>query len=319
MEVLGHSPMSICEQIGISYVDNLSDDIVYSGEELEQLWTVCQEVTALDDIGFHFGQYLSIESLGTLGMLLQHVSKVGEGFKAAAEFIPLVSNFINIKPEVGNTELTISIVPDSSFNNRFPIRTKQACLLTVSLIIKMYTVLTMKKPRLTYAAMPNEVKNRQLLAFCYPHEIEVHPRHYIIKCTRAILDLPIVFANARMKSIMEEFAQQEMKETHKEWASKVEAELSKRLGSPTPTLTIISRALGLSNRSLQRRLRDENSSFQEILTTFKTHVAKALLSRAVLPKEVATKLGYNDVSSFYKSFKQWTGQTVQNYINSKSK
>lgn len=317
MEDLGHSPAAICQKAGVKYLDNLLDSHDFTGDELEQLWSVCEEMAKLDDIGFHFGQYLSIESLGTLGMLLQHVSKVSECIEAAANFIPLASDFVNITTEIGDRDFTISIIPDATFKHRFPMRTKQVCLLTVSLIIKMYWVLTMKKPRLTFVAMPEQVKNRKLTAFCYPHEIAFHPSHYIIKCSREVLELPIVFANARMKPAILELAQQEMKDNHKEWTAKVFDELGKHLDAPTPTLNDVSHTLGLSSRSLQRRLHDEESSFQDIATKFKTNLAKGLLSRSLSPKEVAIKLGYNNVSAFYKSFKQWTGQTVQDYINSK--
>ena len=66
------------------------------------------------------------------------------------------------------------------------------------------------------------------------------------------------------------------------------------------------RALRLSRRTLQRRLKAEKTSFQKILKEVRAELAVRYLSDERLKAlEVAMLLGYNNISSFTTAFKSW--------------
>ena len=66
------------------------------------------------------------------------------------------------------------------------------------------------------------------------------------------------------------------------------------------------RALKLSRRTLQRRLRAEKTSFQKILNEVRAVLAvKYLRDRRLKALEVAMLLGYSSISSFTTAFKSW--------------
>lgn len=66
------------------------------------------------------------------------------------------------------------------------------------------------------------------------------------------------------------------------------------------------RALRLSRRTLQRRLRAEKTSFQKVLKEARALLAVNYLSDARLKLlEVAMLLGYSNISSFTTAFKSW--------------
>ena len=66
------------------------------------------------------------------------------------------------------------------------------------------------------------------------------------------------------------------------------------------------RALRLSRRTLQRRLRAEKTSFQEVLNEARALLAVNYLSDERLRSlEVAMLLGYSNISSFTTAFKSW--------------
>lgn len=72
----------------------------------------------------------------------------------------------------------------------------------------------------------------------------------------------------------------------------------------------VSRRLGLSKRSLQRRLGEEGMQFKEILEDTRRALALNYLQRRDLgTQEIALLLGFRDPSSFFRAFKGWTGQT----------
>ncbi len=68
--------------------------------------------------------------------------------------------------------------------------------------------------------------------------------------------------------------------------------------------------LGVSARTLQRRLHEEGSSFKKELNTFREQLARHYLTSTRLSTaEIACRLGYSDSSSFFRAFHEWTNVT----------
>jgi AraC-like DNA-binding protein len=72
----------------------------------------------------------------------------------------------------------------------------------------------------------------------------------------------------------------------------------------------IARKLGMSQRTLARRLASEGLSFTAVLDELRRDLAKHYLSEAGVPiTTIAWLLGYQEVSAFTHAFKRWTGKT----------
>ncbi len=70
--------------------------------------------------------------------------------------------------------------------------------------------------------------------------------------------------------------------------------------------------LGVSPRTLRRRLQNEGTSFQTLLDDVRFSLAKGHLYRGeIAVAELAFVLGFSDTSAFYRAFKRWTGTTPQ--------
>ena len=86
------------------------------------------------------------------------------------------------------------------------------------------------------------------------------------------------------------------------------------LSEGRPTLSRIASVLGMSPRTLQRRLTEEGTSVHEQVDHLRKAMAMATLrDRAVPISEVALLLGYGEPSTFYRSFRRWTGKTPEEY------
>jgi AraC-like DNA-binding protein len=71
----------------------------------------------------------------------------------------------------------------------------------------------------------------------------------------------------------------------------------------------IARMLGVSRRTLARRLSSEGLTFGGVLQQLKADLAKRHLVDETLPiSEIAWLLGYQDVSAFTHAFRRWTGK-----------
>jgi len=95
-------------------------------------------------------------------------------------------------------------------------------------------------------------------------------------------------------------------------AARVRRVLIDGMGQEKRSVQTIGREMGLSARTLSRRLVEEGTSFREIQDQVRHHLAVALLGDAsVSISEVAFFLGYAEPAPFHRSFKRWTGTTPQ--------
>jgi AraC-like DNA-binding protein len=64
-----------------------------------------------------------------------------------------------------------------------------------------------------------------------------------------------------------------------------------------------------SSRSLQRRLRAEDTSYQQLARDCRMSLAIYYLEAGRHQvKEISQMLGYNEISAFSRAFKRWTGK-----------
>ncbi|MEO8524992.1 MAG: helix-turn-helix domain-containing protein [Caldimonas sp.] len=72
----------------------------------------------------------------------------------------------------------------------------------------------------------------------------------------------------------------------------------------------LARLLGVSERTLQRRLQDVGRSFSDVVEDFRQEEAVRLMQDSRLPLvHIADRLGYAEQSSFTRAFRRWTGET----------
>jgi len=79
---------------------------------------------------------------------------------------------------------------------------------------------------------------------------------------------------------------------------------------------VIAQALGMSERTMERKLAREGSSFGEILQQLKSEMAVRYVEDPSLPiSRIAWLLGFEHVSSFSHAFKRWTGRSPRRMRN----
>jgi AraC-like DNA-binding protein len=81
-----------------------------------------------------------------------------------------------------------------------------------------------------------------------------------------------------------------------------------------PSVMEMANYLNLSVRTLRRRLKDVDTTYQAFKDHTRRHAAEQLLSRPELKiNAVAAMLGFDEPSAFHRSFKKWTGLTPGEY------
>ena len=84
-------------------------------------------------------------------------------------------------------------------------------------------------------------------------------------------------------------------------------------GGP-PGIDVVARRLGMSDRTLQRRLQDLGASYREVLDEVRRDLALELMRDGELSiSEVAARLGYSEASAFRRSFRRWTESSPRRF------
>lgn len=95
---------------------------------------------------------------------------------------------------------------------------------------------------------------------------------------------------------------------------RVRIQISQALSDGVPTISDVAGRLGLSGRSMQRRLAERGHTYQDIVDGARRELSERLLRQTDYGLvEIAFLTGFSDQSSFTRAFKRWNGQTPRSY------
>lgn len=92
--------------------------------------------------------------------------------------------------------------------------------------------------------------------------------------------------------------------------SRLRRVLASRIAGGDTRIQTIARELAATPRTLQRRLADAGTTFQDVLDGVRREASESYLADSSLSAgEVAQLLGYSEPAAFHRAFKRWTGVT----------
>ncbi len=124
------------------------------------------------------------------------------------------------------------------------------------------------------------------------------------------LDQSVPSANEELAMLLDEMAAKYLAmRFERRFSRQVRDALIAQLPQGQPSKLATARALNMAERTLLRRLRDENTTFKELLDKLREELAYEYLRRDDLPLEkIADLLGFSSSSTFSRAFVQWTGK-----------
>ncbi|MCH3925880.1 MAG: AraC family transcriptional regulator [Atopobiaceae bacterium] len=148
--------------------------------------------------------------------------------------------------------------------------------------------------------------------------IEAAPRN-ILSFSSKDMDVPFISHNDAMWSYFEPELGRRLAELEADesFAARVRSALVEALPAGECSAGDIARRLGVSRRTLQRRLSDEGTTFQKQLNHTRELLAKHYLSTTAMGSdEIAYLLGHLELNSFLRAFSSWCGQSPSEWRRS---
>jgi len=308
-----------CEQKGVDRTQlleradlvglDLSDREARIPFDVEQaLWAAALATTGDGALGLLAAEQLADDDYGVLLYLGRHAATVGEALQRVARWFALVTRRLKFDIRVGANEVVFAL-SGVDLPGPMPRAAAEYSLAAVLLRMRDATGLPIPVQRVAWPfADPGDGEGERV--FGCPSTF-AQPRLAMV-LQRSVWDTPVPGVDAALSAILERHAATLEQSTPAavDLPSRVRQAIAEALPDGAPTIDRIGRLLGMSGRTLQRRLTAEGLRFSELVDRVRLQLAHSHLAQpGTTPAEAAFLLGFSDQSAFTRAFKRWTGET----------
>lgn len=267
------------------------------------------------DFATALGSRLNITSRGQLGMFLISHATMRDLVKSAHAYQDLLGyeHYLEIHHENSRLTFILSHSQNALYTQEFWRFVVELILATIKSTAEL--ILQKSLPYQEIHLDCKEPTSDDSLKVMFDCPIFFNSENTKLVLDDACLDYPLVTANQALLTQGGRICS-DLKEhlTCKKNIERRIFELVYNMEGDYPNSTEIACQLGLSERSLRRKLARENLTYRCILEDVKLARAKQLLTNQSLSVEyIAQYLGFNNASNFRRAFKRWTGDTPMNY------
>ena len=145
--------------------------------------------------------------------------------------------------------------------------------------------------------------------------------HYIIAYKTTDLETRTAKADISINKFLVERVEEEtrgIEVSSNKIASDVETLIKDALPSGIPSIIQIGAHMGMSSRTLTRRLTETDITFRDLVRRTQEKISRDLLRNSSdSVSQIAFQTGFSEQSAFSRAFKRWTGKSPVEYRNSK--
>ncbi|WP_319480223.1 AraC family transcriptional regulator ligand-binding domain-containing protein [uncultured Draconibacterium sp.] len=259
------------------------------------------------------GQQMKMEDYGVLGLSWKTCSWAGEIFERSERYFKLLSNTYFFEVE---KDIEISRV----FLNREALRrgmelSNEATLSATVLVLRAITESDISPVEVSFKHAPPEKLDDYNKAFNCP--ILFNQTQNYIAYKKEDLDRRTAKADESIHKFLVERVEEETKGIElsgNKIVNDVENLIRDALPSGIPGVEQIGQIMGMSRRTLTRRLSENGLTFRDLIKRIQEEVSRDLLKnpeRSIA--EIAFETGFSEQSAFSRAFKNWTNQSPVEY------
>ncbi len=309
---LGVDPLEILDQTGIDLAKGANPEWRVSREDFGDLMARCVEASGDEAFGLLAAEHLQPQVLHSLGLAWLASDTVYDGLQRLQRFSGLVSSgmVLRLAEEGERVHLYLSAAPGleqgvpASHDYAVGMITRM-CRLTLGEFLAPLIIRMKRTP-------PAEPERWEYLL---SSRVVFAAEDTRVTWSRSDIMEPLVTGDPKLARINDEHTTAYLKNFQSRSATRdVVDKIIERLPDGAPNQQQIAALLNVSNRTLQRKLREEGTSFIDLLQDTRLQLARKYLSspgRSVV--ETAYLLGFSEPSTFSRAFKRWTGQSPAQY------
>lgn len=314
-EQMGLARAPLLAQLGLQAKDFDDPDGLVPLEAYVRAWELIAEQPDQAELGLRLGAMSSPRFLGALGYAIVHAPDGLEAVRMFHRFRALVSNTLAPEIDIDEHHVVYHLVwpPRIARLVQFADCAFSGSIALLRNLVDLPKDVALAREAHYQCARPTSGPDRAVVLGCPVYFGAPETR---LVMSRAAIERPLPRHDPALFGYLERHASAVLARTNQpsSTADRVRRLITEWLRSGEPTQADVSRRLAMSERTLQRRLRDEGTTFAEILDDVRAQLSRLYLREANLAAgEVAFLLGYSEPSAFHRAFRRWTGLTPQAY------
>lgn len=272
--------------------------------------------TGLRNIGLFAARRVTSEHVGVTEYLARCKATLGDALKSEARCARLLLDGAHLNLENSQDQVLVRLWFDSSL-----VMPEAAYEFAVAVWLNSARRIS-RNPELA----PLEIH------FMYPQPRDIRLHERLFKCklyfdmplTQVVLPAklfatPLASAEPTLARFLEQQADASLAHlpSSDDYVTRARDILAAELNLCGATATWLARRMGVSVRTLARRLEREKTSYRMILDETRKAMALRDLSQTLRSiNDIATQLGFANRQSFHRAFRRWTGSTALTYRES---
>lgn len=277
--------------------------------QADALWAAAYRISGDERLAMRAVQQLRAGDYRTLAYLAAHCPTVGEGVRRILGFFDLVDRRIRWSLDEDAEPVVLRLQFDG-VPEPLP-RPPVEYTLGAFLVSLRLTTRVRLRPLRVEVGFP---KPRAEAA--EEHERVLGPMAYGCTQTRLLVSRPqwrqrVDGADRALADMLEDLAARRLRElpAPTDLREQLHDAIREQLVGGAPSLEAVARQLGMSKRSLQRRLTEAGGSFRAEVEAVRQTLATLMLEDPNLAlSEIAWLLGFSDPRAFTRAFRRWHGQ-----------
>ncbi len=276
-----------------------------------KLWRAV--IDRLDDpyLGLHVGGSIHARQLGLVGYAIFYSRNLHSAMYRFARYVRILSDAVqfDIEESAEEASFTWTVHPVLAAL-RHPVETGVALMVALGRELTD-TDISPRRVELP-GPQPDDVSEYRRYFGC---PVEFDRPAARVTSERGVLNLPCKAPDATLVAYLDELATAKMnplEDREEKMTHAVRRALWSMLPGGRPDLWRTAEELGVSVRTLQRRLGEEGSSFSRVLDELRRDLSNELLAdRSISVSEVAFMLGYSEPSAFQRAYRRWWGVSAR--------
>ena len=305
----GVDPRPLLRQTNLTYHQIKNTNIRLSVHDQIKFLNLVADTLQDDLLGFHLSHVPDLRELGFLYYVSASSEQLGDALQQLARYASIANEGVSPRYFAGkDIGITFRYVGVSRHPDRHQIE------FFVTTLVRLCRQLTGSRmvPKRVRLVHHRDGNYSEMTEF-FGSEIEFGATIDEVSFTPASKDLPIVSADHHLNKLLITYCEEALSRRPARrgpFQSSVENAIVPLLPHGKAKVDEIARRLGVSQRTLARRLSSERISFSTVLEKLKIDLAdRYLADQALSISQVAWLLGYQEVSSFTHAFKRWTRKT----------
>jgi AraC-like DNA-binding protein len=309
---------ALARTVGISVDELRNPDGRVQIRQVQALWREIVAATGDSSIALKLGEMINPVAIGVLAYVMMHSPTLGKAFEKLCQYQDIVCEGVSTRGEVVRSE-----------------RSGDQFVLSLHIISPdiIYPEYTLNSELSIYQSAIRALTGQHVTAteirFAYPrplntseHERVFGPAHLTFDADvtafildASWLDTPVLNANPALSAMFEQHAMGLLNQLKTpSLSSRVKAEIVLLMKGEEPTLATVADRLAMGIRTLQLHLKEEGTSYQQLLDEIRKDLAiQHLREQNLSTTDIAYLLGFAEPSVFFRSFKKWMGVTPGAY------